>query len=194
MFPVPYFPSGGYDVAYAWPDPAESGPLMTPLARLVTLAAASPTLRERCGLATDDPDASDLLVEGGDGFVRRIFYPASDRDDFAAYPAVIIFLGSEFTWEHVASGSQHYLRPRGTLELSIYDEDRYPLSMAQSTTDFANFVGNFLQDLASQFASDDELAGNEITQMGRPSLLPLEHSAGHGKEIWHAEYIIRWSS
>lgn len=190
MFPRCYFPGGGPQSDYDWPEPDPTGPLMTPLSKLAELVAASPTFRVRCGLESNDQYASAKLLEGAYGTQKRIFYPAADTEQWDIFPGIVLAQGDKWTWE-VAKYSQ---RASGTLLMMIFDEDRYPGNLEATYRDFLSFAGNLCADLARLFSSDDDLAGNAITQVTAPHLPPVEEEASRGKGYWQAAYNIGWSS
>lgn len=210
MWPCPYlWPVAGAATGtlYDWPDPDPEGPLLVPLTKLVTLIAASPVFRARCGLETDDPDANDKLIEGQGG-TKRIFYPAADLSQWDVFPAAVVQFGPEWTWDRRAGGHRNFLLTGGSLRLILLDEAKYmpgrgPGDIERSLRDFSIFVGNLFADLASAFGLNDELDGVSIrtedlrdqdggSMDGGPKLCPLTEEVSRGRAYWHATYLVEW--
>ncbi len=195
-FPAGWFPSDATIVAstYDWPDPDPEGPVLAPLAKLATLLAASPTFRTACGLATDDPYASEKLLDGARGFQRRIFYPEVDWENFHLRPSAVLQFGPDWSLELDAGGGQNYTRPRGNLRLVLFGTDEYPEDVECSMRAFGIYLGQLLDDLRSQFALDDELAGENVRWEYPPSMPPVEVAQSLGYSYWHCSFVIEWSS
>ncbi len=212
MWPAPYcYPTvevvSGFGTTYEWTDPEPDGPLLLPMTKLVSLIAATPTFRVRCGLAAGDDVGGAALITGAGG-TKRLFYPAADITsvvDAEIFPAIIVQFGPAWGFEKRAGGHRNILRASGTLRMILLDVDRYPgaTNIERSLRDFANYVGNLFTDLATAFGLNDELAGKVIRQdegvdeNGNrvdtgPRLCPLEEEASRGTGYWHAVYLIDW--
>lgn len=206
MWPCPFaYPVAGEATGtlYEWPDPDPEGPLMRPLAKLVTLIAATPTFRTRCGLETDDPDANEKLIEGSAG-QKRIFYPAADLSRWDVFPSAVVQFGPAWEWDQRAGGNRNFLLTSGSLRVLLLDRAKYmPGDIERSMRDFAIFAGNLYADLASGFGLNDELTGVSIRQenirggdgveRGGPSLCPVEESTSKGRSYWLMSCLVDWS-
>ncbi len=194
MFPRRYAVTSDIYVGtvYTWPSPDPEGPIIHPLAKLVTLLAATPTFRVRCGLAADDPQGSTKLIDGLGGFQRRIFYPEVDWSSFDVFPSAVIQFGPEWRAEWRSGGSSNYTHPKGTLRLILADEDRASGDMEQSCREFGIYVGQLMDDLRAQFGRSDELNADGIVQEWPPSLPPDEVITGLGTWYWSCSYLISW--
>lgn len=196
-FPGAYFPGaagvGTLDEDYTWPAPVPSGPRSTPLAKLVALVAVCPTFRVRCGV-TDDDQASAKLIAGDHSSPRRIFFPDVDWTKHDVFPSAVVQPGPEWRGETDAAGRRHYLKFSGSLRLILLDEDRYGGDMERSLRDFENFLGDLMQDLATRFARNVNLAATAIRLELPPALATDEEVISRGgKAYWSASFLIDWS-
>lgn len=151
-------------MTFTWLAPTPDGPICKPLSRLAELVAESATFRVRAGIDSDDTYAADKLIEGLRGGRRAIFYPAADLDSLEVFPAAVIF-PDRTTFRQDSGGHRNFLAAGGMLSLLLVDKCQYPDDVLQSSRDFLNFGGNVLKEISDLFASDDRLAGHEITAM-----------------------------
>ncbi len=215
MWPQPYcYPTvevvSSWGTTYEWTAPEPDGPLLLPLTKLVSLIAATPTFRVRCGLEADDDVGGTALITGVGG-TKRLFYPVLDITsvlDAEIFPSIVVQLGPKWEWSVKASGHRNFLRASGVLRMIVLDVDRYPSTentdnTERSLRDFANYIGNLFKDLATAFGLNDELTANMIRQDESvdengnrvdtgPRFCPAKEERSRGTGYWHAAYLIDW--
>lgn len=195
FYPLGYHPAGtGVRAAYVWPDPEPEGPILAPLAKLAELVAALPTFRAECGLAVDDPYASEKLLEGTHGGKRRIFFPEVDWDRFAVVPSVVLQIGTQWRAEELAGGAYQSTRPTGNLRLIPTAANKHPADLERSMRTYGVYLGNFLNELREQFGRDDCLAGTTIDMVTPPVLPTVQTEKSLGFSYWRSGFQIEWSA
>ena len=68
----------------------------------------------------------------------------------------------------------------------------YGGDMARSLRDFENFCGDLMQDLATRFARNDNLAATDI-RLELPPALCTDEEIINGRAYWTTSYLIDWS-
>jgi hypothetical protein len=179
---------------FQWTEPTPVGPLTLPLTELAEVIAETSLFRTECGLASDDSQAAEKLIEGRHGCPQRIFLPEVYAEQYQIFPSATLQLGPRWEWSTHAGGQQNYLMAEGSVKLILVDEDNYPGNKEASSRDFATFAGNLLQQIAALFAYEDRLAGFEVVQEQAPVLCPIEEEAARGRAYWWAAYVINWSA
>jgi hypothetical protein len=126
------------------------GPISIPQRKLVELVAESTTFRDRVG-AVD----SDTAMP----FIHTPYAAIVPSLDSIKKPCAVV-CSSAWGLKRV---NNTFLRPDGcVLTLTFAAEDRYPDNIAWSQTDFENFCGGVIADLAALQGVDDRLAIDSI--------------------------------
>jgi hypothetical protein len=177
-------------MTYTWQTPQPEGPITTPLCKLVELVAESTNFRVRAGLAADAVRANEKLIDGADGWEKRIFYPFADLETLEVYPAAVLWTGgTEFTQD--SGGHRNFLATSGNIALLLVDLCKYPEDRETSCRDFTNFAGNVFMDLAEAFGEDDNLTGTRIHSMRGPDRDIISLSQGQ-QDRWICWAEIAW--
>ncbi len=95
-------------------------------------------------------------------------------------------------WQRVSGGTQHFLRPSGTVSLAIFDRERWPGDIERSRLAFKNFVGEVCRGLATIAGSGTNLLITAIVPRGDVMRTAPEQDASLGGGYWHAELELQW--
>jgi hypothetical protein len=165
-----------------------------PIELLANMVAASDTFCSACGVGLSDPNREAILLGQQAGELQRIWYPEADPEQLEKKTplAVIQWPDGWLDFKKLSGGAANYLRPHGTLTLTLALADDAPLARHAGATRFSAFCSNVLQEIAAQAAVNDELAIEEITSLG-PDSPSVDHEASLGFRYWMAGWVITWS-
>jgi hypothetical protein len=174
------------------PPPTAVGPWLVPLRKLAEVLSESATFRVACGLAADDDEAAEKLIDGV-GAARRIWYPTVELERVTtALPLAVIEPGGGWTWTQVAGGASNLLWPtRGNLILILADVDRAEGDLMAGMSLFGNFVGQTIAEIAELAAVDDRLATTAISEE-IPPFIADQADVGAEGSWWRTLYRVSW--
>lgn len=160
--------------------------------KLAEALSESAAFRVACGLAADDDDAAAKLIDA-EGGTRRIWYPTVELEQVkAALPLAVIEPGGGWTWTQVAGGASNLLWPtRGNLILILAENDKAEGDLMASLTEFGNFVGQVIAELAELAGVDDRLATTAISEE-IPPFLGDQADVGAEGSWWRTLYRVSW--
>jgi hypothetical protein len=148
--------------------------------RVAEMLAASPTMQDRAC----DPDQVTTLD-------KRIWYPSLRSPDYNfPRPAAVVSRGGGFGWERDADGEM-LPKPGAWLRLVLTDWDRHPTREDLSWTDFENFCGGVVFDLARLSGQENGDYNfpefEDLSELG-PSAITDLRECGSDRRYWIASY------
>lgn len=165
--------------ALATPNPTPLGPLSLSVRKLVELVAESAAFQARCGVATQA------------AAYARIWHPDIEMQAMAHFtgPAAVVMTAAF----GLARIDPYHLRPDGCqLGLLLTDDDQFPRDPLASQTDFENWIGQVVQQIAAIQGTGERLTIDRITMS-----VPPQHThpadAGTRKPYWMAVFDVHWS-
>jgi hypothetical protein len=166
-------------------DPMETieakGPISIPVRKLVELVAESMYFQQRV-----KANSADEAMQ----FIHHPHLRASGLEEIKG-PLVVISTKA-FGLSRV---DNKQLRPEGCmLDLTISDDVKYPDRSDWSQTDFENFVGQMLSEIASLQSEGTRLAIDSITQTIPASINRLPAGGPSQRNAyWITSFDIHWS-
>ncbi|MBW3538773.1 MAG: hypothetical protein KY476_00735 [Planctomycetes bacterium] len=165
--------------------PVASGPISKNLQKLVDLVAGSSSFQTRVG-AADSTAARE--------FIHHPHLEVDESTTFQVTRPLAVCESGRLRFKKFAGGALNHLQPAGSCYLILQDKDRFPNDVQESQTDFENWVGAVIQDLAAQAGESDKLSIVEIDQEMEAAITHPRHVAAQpdSTAYWTTVFRVDW--